>query len=96
MGYRNSHSIEEIFSDIDKFSDIQRENLSDFFKLIIRSHIKNQGLILNNDSLEEIAKFDQILSHLQPYNIKYILKKKSKSLYLLKFLVNLERDYDLK
>lgn len=66
MGYRNSHSIEEIFSDIDKFSDIQRENLSDFFNLIIRSHVKNQGLILNNDSLEEIAKFDQILSHLQP------------------------------
>ncbi|AZA77055.1 hypothetical protein EG359_06315 [Chryseobacterium joostei] len=76
MGYRNSHSIEEIFSDIDKFSDIQRENLFDFFKLIIRSHVKNQGLILNNDSLEEIAKFDQILSYLQPYNIKYILKKR--------------------
>ncbi len=64
MGYRNTHSIEEIFSDIDKFSDLQRENLTDYLKLIIRSHVKNQGLLLNNDSLEEMAKFDQILLYL--------------------------------
>lgn len=64
IDYRNKNIIEDIFNDIDDFSDLQRENLIDFIQLIIRSESKNYGLIVNQDGPEEMLKLDQIIYYL--------------------------------
>lgn len=56
--YRNTHTIEEITSEIDTFSDLQIENLKLFLDVIAKSDQKNRAFIYNNDALDELQKFD--------------------------------------
>lgn len=60
--YRNTHSFDEMVSDIENFSEMQLKNLSLFIKLIDKSDRKNPAFIYSTESYEEIVKFDKLRS----------------------------------
>lgn len=58
--YINCNTIEEIRNNLNSLSDIQEANLDLLISLIDKSERKNIGFIHNIDSLEELAKMQQI------------------------------------
>jgi hypothetical protein len=58
--YRNTHTIEEIETDIQSLIPIQLDNLNLFIDVITKSDQKNPAFLHSTDSYEEIMKFGEI------------------------------------
>lgn len=58
--YRNTHTMEEIKTDIDSFSALQLENMKLFIDIINKSDQKNPAFLHATDSYEEEMKFGEL------------------------------------
>ena len=66
--YRNTHTVEEITTDIQSMTPLQLDNCKLFVDVILKSERKNPAFLHSVDSVEEIMKFDEICRIIEEFN----------------------------